>query len=1207
MSVGSVSVAPKGPCDPTFEELAQMTGPELLTQLDLKQGEVVRKDGRIKELEAEVLKLSQKLTHAIADSMAVVERGEAATRDTLAQEEQEQWAQIRGQVAARRAAAATPVPRTDSDILAAAPVRRHTGISLGMSARRGSAYSVSPAPPLSGHGGVSIQASASAAVIDLLDSPMSPAWRDPHPPAVSPGGASRRVVHSVLSGGGARLPQEFWLAKRPDKDFGTCQYDPGESLVHIAFQKQRMQRTLWQRRGIGLFRWILSFLIGVVTAAVAFFINYFTKVIFDWKFDWIVDAIGDCDGCKMKPLGMYAGVNAGFTAIAAVLVFISPVAAGSGIPEIKCYLNGVKIPGVLRLQSLVAKATGVLFSVCAGLPCGKEGPMIHSGAIVAAGLSQGQARHLGFRLFDGPYEELRNDREKRDFVSCGAAAGVSAAFGAPVGGLLFALEEGCSFWKPELIWRIFFCSIVSAFTMAFLTAQEDRKKALNAPGMIDFGDFTTGESVPWKSDEVPIFILVGVIGGLLGAVFNRTNMVITRWRLRAAQALDRFLARRSLASIRRTVVSSSSERDELLDDAQTKTCWDRLRPGEGVAAERGYGWRAVRVFEAVLVSLLCSGCAFLCMGAFPEECLPDPCPPNGSGPDCGGGTAADETDDWRKVYCSSKDEVNEWATLWLNPLAATLRTLFHTKAHFSPGVLVAFTAIFFALSVLNYGTGVPSGLFVPSLVTGATYGRLIGLWLQKTDTYAAIDVGTYSLVGAASFLGGVCRITFSLTVILIEATRDIAFALPLMIAIMTAKFTGDFFSKGIYDEHIEFRKVPFLEAQVPESLGVGQRGGQTLTIRDLLISDIMSPPPTRPRVGVRLRCASVTTAGARGWAVVTAFPGEQAEYVSLLYDGHLQPVTVSRQWWEEEAKPQFPKDSEKPSRLLTLPPVCRVSRILEVLNAEVCGFPVVASQTEDGDEVDLGAVSAHDGLITRMSLFVLLKNRHDEDTPTFSCTRPVRLVPRDKAGVRVLMPEEDWERLSPVVSGATRRGFVHCRDTTTLVEGVTCRKVYADATCDDASAIPVPTRWVEDAPIEDLSRALPYSRFLSRYPQRDKHYDSIRNGKERLGLRVLETLRDAIYLEGEDDKYVDLRPYMNGQPYVVPDNFSFLRAYALFRAVGMRHMLVVNAQHRIQGIVTRSDLYKTVHVAEALHHGHHVPLQYSGCDDESEDDIADVF
>ena len=52
--------------------------------------------------------------------------------------------------------------------------------------------------------------------------------------------------------------------------------------------------------------------------------------------------------------------------------------------------------------------------------------------------------------------------------------------------------------------------------------------------------------------------------------------------------------------------------------------------------------------------------------------------------------------------------------------------------------------------------------------------------------YKDIYSGTFALIGAAAFLGGVVRMTISLTVIMIESTNEISYGLPIMIVLMVS-------------------------------------------------------------------------------------------------------------------------------------------------------------------------------------------------------------------------------------------------------------------------------------------------------------------------------------------------------------------------------------------------------------------------------------
>ncbi|XP_045599780.1 H(+)/Cl(-) exchange transporter 7 isoform X2 [Procambarus clarkii] len=492
-------------------------------------------------------------------------------------------------------------------------------------------------------------------------------------------------------------------------------------------------------------RWLVVLLTAVLTALIACVIDITIESLSKFKYTWLKQYTdyGVEKNVLIIPFLLWAALNIGPTLIAAFLgSCVEPAAAGSGIPQVKCYLNGVKVPRVVRVKTLLSKVVGVTMSVLGGLAVGKEGPMIHSGAVIAAGVSQGKT--TSFKRDFGVFEYFREDHEKRDFVSAGAAAGVAAAFGAPVGGVLFSLEEGASFWNQGLTWRVFFGAMMSTFTLNLVLSTYNGvpgKLAYN--GLLNFGKF---DDLTYEIWEFIPFLLMGVMGGLLGALFNHINLKLTAFRMRYIN-----------------------------------------KP-----------WQ--KILEAAVVAFVTAGVAFLMIYLIHDCRLIDP-----------------DTATYPIQMSCGVGEENAVASIWFQTPEKSVRSLFHDPPEsYEWSTIGVFFACYFFLACWTYGLGIPSGLFIPTLLCGAAWGRLVGKLMSlffPNQQWA--NEGKYALVGAGAMLGGVVRMTLSLTVILMECVGNITFGLPLMIILMVAKWVGDFFNEGLYDIHIQMQGVPIMAWDAP--------------------------------------------------------------------------------------------------------------------------------------------------------------------------------------------------------------------------------------------------------------------------------------------------------------------------------------------------------------------------------------------------------
>jgi chloride channel 7 len=204
---------------------------------------------------------------------------------------------------------------------------------------------------------------------------------------------------------------------------------------------------------------------------------------------------------------------------------------------------------------------------------------------------------------------------------------------------------------------------------------------------------------------------------------------------------------------------------------------------------------------AAAVSILTSCCLFGLPWFAPcRPCPTEPGAPNGS---CG------SLNRFRQFHCPP-DHYNDLASLFLNINDDAIRNLYTTGTNdvYHPGSMLAFFIASYIFGILSYGVVAPSGLFVPIILTGATYGRLVAMLLGN---HSDLDHGLVAILGSASFLGGTLRMTVSVCVIILELTNNLLLLPLVMLVLLISKTVADSFNSSIYDLILQLKGLPHLD------------------------------------------------------------------------------------------------------------------------------------------------------------------------------------------------------------------------------------------------------------------------------------------------------------------------------------------------------------------------------------------------------------
>lgn len=252
-------------------------------------------------------------------------------------------------------------------------------------------------------------------------------------------------------------------------------------MMSLPVLTQRFRSWLQPRRGLAIAE---ASIIGLVAALSAVFL----KVGSGWLGTWRVHASHVLPAWFALPLvGLVFGFLAG-----ALVQRLAPEASGSGIPQVKATLGNVST--ALSWRVAIVKLFSAIIVLGSGITLGRQGPTVQVGAGLAAGMSRWVPTSPDHR---------------RQMIAAGAGAGLAAAFNAPLAGVIFIVEELLQDLSGLTLGTAIIASFIGGVVSRLLGG---RSLELN----LQLLNYSNKFSLP----ELPFFLLLGILAGLLGALFN---------------------------------------------------------------------------------------------------------------------------------------------------------------------------------------------------------------------------------------------------------------------------------------------------------------------------------------------------------------------------------------------------------------------------------------------------------------------------------------------------------------------------------------------------------------------------------------------------------------------------------------------------------------------------------------------------------------